>query len=56
MPGMWAHSLYWSGAAAGGTPTEPPLGASASGGYVPWQTTIIVGLGLLCRVSWAPMR
>jgi len=58
MPGLWAHSFYWSGGAASGNPPDPPLGASASGGYVPWQTSIItaMSLGLICRISLAPMR
>lgn len=58
MPGIWAHSFYWSGSGDAAAPPDPPLGASASGGYVPWQTSIItvMGLSLICQVSLAPNR
>lgn len=56
MPGASFHSFYWATEAA--TVPDPPLGASASGGYIPWMTTITVGcLALMAaRASWAPMR
>lgn len=56
MPGLWAHSFFWSG--SNGAGPDAPLGASVSGGYVPWQITTItaMGLGLICQVSLAPMR
>lgn len=48
MPGAAFHSFYWADT---GTP-DPPLGASASGGYVAWQTTITRMMGLLSQPSW----
>ena len=58
MPGAAFHSFYWSGAGDAPAPPDPPLGASASGGYVPWQTTITTSLGLLliCQPQWQPCR
>lgn len=35
----WAHSKYWQAHA----PEAPQTGASSAGGYVPWQTSVIVG-------------
>ena len=46
MPGASFHSHYWAGSADAVVP-NPGIGSSASGGYVPWQTTIIVSLLLL---------
>jgi hypothetical protein len=47
MPGAAFHSFYWS------TPSvvlpDPPLGASASGGYVPWQTSVTRLMGVLSQ-------
>ena len=45
MPGAAFHSHYWAGSADPGS--NPGVGSSASGGYVPWQTTVIVSLLLL---------
>lgn len=53
MPGAAFHSNFWAGSADAVTP-DPGLGSSASGGYVPWQTTVTV-VSMLClaaRVSW----
>lgn len=58
MPGAAFHSFYWAGTAADAP--DPPIGASASGGYVPWQTTVTKATGFLCGlmvvVRWAPSR
>lgn len=43
MPSAALHSQYWAG--SGGGPAPPQTGASAAGGYVPWQTTVIIGMG-----------
>ena len=53
MPGASFHSFYWSGSADSGAQT--PIGSSASGGYVPWMTTVTI-VSMLClaaRVSWS---
>lgn len=42
MPTAGVHSKYWAGRVS--TPPAPP-GASRSGGYIPWQTTIVAGSG-----------
>lgn len=44
MPGAAFHSNYWQ--ADSQALPDPPLGASASGGYVPWQTTVIAAISL----------
>ena len=50
MPGAAFHSHFWAGSADAPAP-DPGLGASASGGYIPWMTTITAtGLGLLVHV------
>lgn len=46
----WAHSKYWQA-----HEPEPPVeaGASADGGYIPWQTTVIFGSGFgAMQVVW----
>jgi hypothetical protein len=51
MPGASFHSFYWAGSADPVAP-DPPLGSSAGGGYVPWQTSVIAVISLcllLCR-------
>jgi hypothetical protein len=45
MPGASFHSFYWQG--DGGGQQQGSIGSSASGGYVPWQTSIIISLVLL---------
>jgi hypothetical protein len=52
MPTLWAHSLFWAGA-SGSPPADPPLGDGRSGGYVPWQTTIIATMSLALAVRWS---
>lgn len=53
MPGVAFHSFFWQT-----LPPEipnPAVGGSASGGFVPWQTTVTV-VSMLClaaRVSWS---
>lgn len=54
MPGAACHSFFWAGSADSGS--NPSIGSSASGGYVPWQTTIIATMCLAARVSWGPSR
>lgn len=41
MPTAAMHSHYWAGSDGAG----PATGASAAGGYVPWQTTVVIGMG-----------
>lgn len=50
----WAHAAYWSTQ----TPAapDPPLGASAGGAYVPWQTSIITAMSLAFAVRWSVNR
>jgi len=49
----WGHSHYWAGA-SGAAPPDAGLGASAGGGYVPWQTSIILrGLMMLAGLLLA---
>lgn len=48
MPGASFHSFYW--AVPPVTIPDAPLGSSASGGYVPWQTTVITVISLLLMV------
>lgn len=59
MPTAALHSHFWSDTVAGGG-ADPPIGASASGGYVPWQITTIRAGGFFCGamllVRWAPPR
>lgn len=53
MPGAAFHSFFWSTPAA--PPGNPSLGTSASGGYVPWMTTVTVASMLfLATRSWSP--
>ena len=57
MPGASFHSFYWAGAADAPAAPDPPLGASASGGYIPWMTTITVtSLMLICQPQLQPCR
>lgn len=50
-PLSWGHSQYWDGDAEGGTPVTP--GASSDGGYVTWQTSVLVGGGFgVTQVVW----
>lgn len=44
MPTGALHSHFWQQERAD-EPPEPPVtpGASVSGGYVPWQTTVLFG-------------
>lgn len=37
--GAWAHAQYWQSKAN----VPPAAGASGAGGYVPWQTTPVLG-------------
>ena len=50
--GAWAHAQFWRmDAGDGGGP--PVAGASAEGGYVPWQATVIMGsIGGGCQAWW----
>ena len=41
MPSAWAHSHYWQHERADAP--EGQVGASARGGYVPFQTTVTIG-------------
>jgi hypothetical protein len=50
----WAHSHFWS-TQTPATP-DPPLGASAGGAYVPWQTSIITTMSLAMAVPWSMSR
>lgn len=52
MPGAPFHSHYWAGSVD--VPAEPSLGASASGGYVPWMTTItaVAGSVVFAVAAW----
>ena len=43
MPGASFHSFYWQA----DTAPDPGVGSSASGGYVPWQTSITVVMSLV---------
>lgn len=45
MPGAAFHSVFWAGSADSGS--NPSLGSSASGGYVPWMSTILKSCGIL---------
>lgn len=56
MPGAAFHSFFWQPDQQ--SVPDVPVGSSASGGYVPWQTSIIpiMGLLLLCRVQLQPCR
>lgn len=58
MPGASFHSFYWATPAA--SAPQDPIGSSAGGGYVPWQTTVQRLSGLVCglalAVRWAPSR
>jgi len=36
----WGHSQYWAGS---GTAPAPPAASDAIVGYVPWQTSVVVG-------------
>lgn len=52
MPGASFHSFFWAGTGAA-APPDPPLGSSASGGYVPWMTTVTVcSMLFLATRSW----
>jgi hypothetical protein len=51
MPSAAFHANYWA------TPSPPPdppgTGASANGGYIPWQTTVVMGSGFgVTQVAW----
>lgn len=51
MPGAAFHSFYWSEPPA--DIPNPSLGSSASGGYVPWQTSIVtLGMVVFAAVAW----
>lgn len=52
MPSGAFHSHYWAGSYA--APVDPPLGSSASGGYVPWMTSIaaMTGSVLFAVCAW----
>lgn len=51
MPTAAFHSNYWSVPAA--DPPPPGTGASVAGGYVPWQTTVVIGGGFgVTQVIW----
>lgn len=51
MPSGAFHSQYWAGSAD--APAPPQTGASANGGYVPWQTTVVIGSGFgMTQVAW----
>ena len=52
MPGLWAHRLYWNRPKSAGV----VIGASAGGGYVPWQTSIITAMSLALAVRWSMSR
>jgi len=52
----WAHSSYWAGSGASAPPPDPPLGSSAGGAYVPWQTSIITAMSLGLAVTWSMNR
>lgn len=41
MPSAAFHSNYWQRDSAGPPPVT--AGASARGGYIPWQTTVTIG-------------
>lgn len=50
MPTAALHSHYW---ATDTQETPPQIGASGAGGYVPWQTSVIVGGGFgVTQVVW----
>lgn len=50
MPTAALHSAYWKSRAAG---PAPETGASGAGGYVPWQTTVVIGGGFgVMQVAW----
>jgi hypothetical protein len=51
MPTGALHSHYWGGSV---NPSSPPqTGASSAGGYVPWQTTVVLGGGFgVTQVVW----
>ncbi len=49
MPSAACHSFFWADA---GAAPDPPLGASASGGYVPWMTTVTRLMGLMNQPCW----
>lgn len=50
MPTAALHSHFWSQ----DTQEIPPeIGASAAGGYTPWQTTVIIGGGFgVTQIAW----
>lgn len=51
MPTAALHSHYWAGARSSDAPVT--AGASGAGGYVPWQTTVIIGGGLgSAQIVW----
>jgi hypothetical protein len=51
MPSAACHSLFWAVPSA---PAAPPgTGASANGGYIPWQTSVVMGSGFgVTQVVW----
>lgn len=52
MPTAALHSHYWAGVEDTPAPPVEP-GASVDGGYVPWQTTVILGGGFgVTQVAW----
>ena len=54
MPTAALHSQYWAGSADAPDPPDPPeTGDSANNGYVPWQTTVVIGGGFgVTQVVW----
>ena len=51
MPTGAFHSNYWAGSAD--VPEPPGTGASANGGYVPWQIVVVAGSGFgALQVVW----
>jgi hypothetical protein len=54
MPTVALHSHFWAGSGDAAPPVDPPQsGASVDGGYVPWQTTVILGGGFgVTQVAW----
>ena len=52
MPTAAVHSLFWASTVVG-EGGNPAPGVSAAGGYVPWQTSIVIGSGFgVTQVVW----